>query len=495
MNSKDDKTVWLKPPVPVTVRVEDGSAVPRELRFTESFRIGRDKGCEVQIKNPAVSKSHLEVRFDGDRWHLRDLNSSNGTYLNGVRIQEAPLSAKVKLELGKGGPILWLTLEGIEERSDQAEILPGRSESSPSMTQVIQRYFAKSPSGNVGEHTMTIRRAFERVSRKQSRKYWTIIAVAAILLIGAGGVVVYQQIKLQNLKYMAADIFYTMKTLELQVAQIESVVLATANPSQRVEMASKRAQLQEMENRYAEFVDELGLYGKKMSEEDRIILRTARIFGECEVNMPAGFVREVRSYIEKWKSSDRLNEAIRRAETNGYAHPVTEEMLANHLPPQFFYLALKESGFDDRSVGPKTRYGIAKGVWQFIPPTAIKYGLRPGPLLEVRRYDPRDERYDFEKATRAAARYLKDIYSTEAQASGLLVIASYNWGENNVREMIHRMPENPRERNFWRLLERYKIPQETYDYVFYIFSAAVIGENPRLFGFDFNNPISNPRDE
>jgi hypothetical protein len=54
------------------------------------------------------------------------------------------------------------------------------------------------------------------------------------------------------------------------------------------------------------------------------------------------------------------------------------------------------------------------------------------------------------------------------------------------------MPENPRERNFWLLLKNYrrKIPKETYDYVFYIISAAVIGENPGLFGFGFDNPIA-----
>ena len=53
------------------------------------------------------------------------------------------------------------------------------------------------------------------------------------------------------------------------------------------------------------------------------------------------------------------------------------------------------------------------------------------------------------------------------------------------------MPENPRERNFWLLLEKFvsRIPDETYNYIFRIFSAAVIGENPRLFGFDFDNPL------
>jgi hypothetical protein len=56
------------------------------------------------------------------------------------------------------------------------------------------------------------------------------------------------------------------------------------------------------------------------------------------------------------------------------------------------------------------------------------------------------------------------------------------------------MPGNPRDRNFWKLLEQHNIPKETYDYVFYIFSASVIGENPQLFGFDFENPLSGVAD-
>lgn len=106
--------------------------------------------------------------------------------------------------------------------------------------------------------------------------------------------------------------------------------------------------------------------------------------------------------------------------------------------------------------------------------------------------DPQDERHDFEKSTRAAASYLRDIYTTDAQASGLLVMASYNWGERRVIKLIQTLPEDPRERNFWKLITTYrdKIPDETYNYVFYIFTAAVIGENPRLFGFDFDNPLA-----
>ncbi len=104
-------------------------------------------------------------------------------------------------------------------------------------------------------------------------------------------------------------------------------------------------------------------------------------------------------------------------------------------------------------------------------------------------FDAIDERFNFKMASRAGAKYLKHIYSTEAQASGLLVLAGYNYGHNRVKGMIRKMPKNPRERNFWKFIKKYEIPQETYDYVFYIFAAAVIGEDPKYFGFEFNSPI------
>jgi len=244
-----------------------------------------------------------------------------------------------------------------------------------------------------------------------------------------------------------------------------------------------------MERSYDSFVKELGLY-KKMSEEERIMVQMARLLGECEVNVPDGFVKEVRNYVKKWKSSDRLKEAVTRAKSNHYIPIIIGALTENNLPPHFFYVALQESGFDAQAVGPKTKHGHAKGIWQFIPNTAKQYDLKIGPLYKDPVYDPRDERFHFEKATKAAARYLRDINNTEAQASGLLVIAAYNWGETRIREIIKKMPENPRERNFWCLLAKQNIPQETYDYVFYIFSAAVICENPRLFGFDFDCPLS-----
>lgn len=218
----------------------------------------------------------------------------------------------------------------------------------------------------------------------------------------------------------------------------------------------------------------------------------ARTFGECEIIMPDDFTSEVMRYINKWKSSQRYNRAITKAKNKGYTSAIAKIMKHYDLPPQFLYLALQESDFNINACGPKTRWGIAKGMWQFIPGTARDFGLKTGPLSKIKKPDPKDDRHDFAKSTKAAAKYLRMIYDTEAQASGLLVMASYNWGHNRVNRLIRAMPNNPKDRNFWQFLKQYreKMPDETYDYVFKIFSAAVIGENPRLFGFDLDNPLA-----
>lgn len=488
MKKKDTIKTNTLPPW-LTIHVEGGRSEERNFRFQGRFRIGRERSCDGQVKDPHVSRTHLEFLFEAGQWRVRDLGSVNGTYLDGVLIQESVLPQKARIELGAGGPVLSVQQEYRSTASpDPDETV---SVEANSLTQIAGHYFGKSNTGTAGEHTMMIRRAFHRIQKRHSRRYQVILLAAVVLLIAIGSVAFYQQRQIDTMGVIAEDIFYAMKSIEVQMAQVESVVLSRADPGQKKVMIEKKAEFEAMAHRYKDYVSELGIYDDgNLSEKKRLIMRVARIFGECDLNIPDAFVTEVQNYIQKWKSTGRLVSAVNRAESKGYTFPIRSALLNHHLPPQFFYLALQESDFKARIVGPKTRFGIAKGIWQFIPDTAMHYGLQTGPLLEERRYDPKDERFHFKKATEAAARYLKDIYKGEAQASGLLVAASYNWGHNRVRRLIRSMPENPRERNFWKLLKYHKIPKETYDYVFYIFSAAVIGEDPGLFGFDFENPLS-----
>lgn len=455
-----------------------------EQSFSSSFSIGRDPACAITVSEAVVSRTHAEVVFEADTWWIQDSNSANGIFIDDARVSRVAIRNQLTIELGKNGPVLTLRVQHPEPKK------PEKKEVSRSMADYQNHYFKDEDEGDAGEHTIMVRRAFAHVQKKQKRTYGLIIGVIATLFVIAGSVALYLNQQVEKQKELAGEIFYTMKGLEVEFADLLRTARETDDSTTIARVEQYKQQARALENSYSEFVDTLGIYNN-ISPQEQAILKTARIFGECEILVPDDFTSEVMRYIKKWQSSRRLVNALKRADDNGYAPPIARTMRYYFLPPQFFYLALQESNFNTNALGPKTRWGIAKGMWQFIPETGSRYGLRTGPLFKQRKIDPLDDRHNFAKSTVAAAKYLRKIYDTDAQASGLLVMASYNWGENRVIRLVRAMPNNPKDRNFWQFFKKYreKMPKQTYDYVFYIFSAAVIGENPRLFGFDFDNPL------
>ena len=490
------------------VRIESGLAAGTEFVFTDRFRIGRHSSCQLQIKNKGVSRYHADVFIEDGHWWIQDLQSGNGLFIEDRKIDRFTLSGTIRIRLGISGPGLIFELEKavplnppVSEPSIPELPVPELPvpelpvSDSRTLSDYKEHYFGQTADDTVGEHTLMVRQAYAEVKKKQRWMYVSIISVIAVLCILTGGYAIHKHRQVRQQRELAADIFYNMKTLEIEIGRVIKDVKKRRTAESKKQIEEFRAKQQQLEQNYNRFVDTLNVYGKGLSQEERIILHISRRFGECEVNMPEGFIKEVMKYVEKWKSSRRLERAIKRARSRGYIPEIVQTLSMYNLPPQFFYLALQESNLNPNACGPETRFGIAKGMWQFIPSTAEAYDLNTGPLVDEPIPDPDDDRHDFRKSTLAAAKYLKDIYTTDAQASGLLVMASYNWGEDRVIKLIESMPENPRERNFWQLISQYrnKIPDQTYDYVFSIFSAAVIGENPRLFGYNFDNPLASEK--
>jgi membrane-bound lytic murein transglycosylase D len=470
--------------LPLEVRLPDGTV----QRFSRAFYIGRDPDCEVQIQDVHVSRRHAQVSAVSGQWTIVDLQSRNGLLIDGDQVESAPIGEGIRVTLGEDGPSLELGHRLPSPVEPQIDDEPYRDDE-PSEQDVLEGYAHRyvhddSPEG-IGERTRMIRLAVQEERKKERRKYHRIIAAVAALGLMTSGYFFY---KYWNVAAVAERRFYEMKEIDVRIAEAQEKVAATGDQSARELLERYMEDRRQIEANYDEYVKKV--YDRQLNARDRQILKITRLFGECELTAPKEYLSEVSKYIDYWRSTKRFETSIRRAQAGGYTKRIVDTFVARQLPPQYFYLAMQESGFDPTISGPATPYGYAKGMWQFIPETGRRFGLNPGPLFQRRQYDPADDRHDWERATTAAARYIKEIYATEAEASGLLVIASYNWGEHRVIDTVKKMPRNPKDRNFWQLLAHRNVPKQTYDYVFYIVSAAVIGENPRLFNIDLDNPLA-----
>ena len=153
----------------------------------------------------------------------------------------------------------------------------------------------------------------------------------------------------------------------------------------------------------------------------------------------------------------RIRTAIQRVQQ---LRPTIEPILRQEgVPSELSAIVLVESGGQPTALSPKE----ARGLWQFVPDTARRYGL-------VVTAD-RDERIEVVKATRAAARYLRDLH--QQFGDWQLVFAAYNAGEQAVEHAVARTGQHS-----FSSIQR-ALPKETRNYVPAVSNAmAILGGNP-----------------
>src|SRR5437764_2937850 len=181
--------------------------------------------------------------------------------------------------------------------------------------------------------------------------------------------------------------------------------------------------------------------------------------------------QRVLSYIELFQG--KLHEFIDTGMRNGskYLPMIQKIFVAEGLPSDLAYVPLIESAFRPEAISRAS----AKGVWQFMKGTALENGLHHDWYI--------DERSNPEKATMAAANYLKTLADTFG-GDWQLALASYNSGPGRVQKAIKRAGQS----DFWSISAKpAALPRETREYVPMILAAIVIARNPAQYGFSFES--------
>ena len=169
---------------------------------------------------------------------------------------------------------------------------------------------------------------------------------------------------------------------------------------------------------------------------------------------------EVAAYINYFSGRGRgvLERGLVRS--GRYQEMIQRTLKEEGVPQDLIYLAQAESGFHPLAV---SRVG-ARGMWQFMASRGAGYGLE--------RTKWTDDRQDPEKATRAAARHLKDLYNQFGD--WYLAMAAYNSGPGAVQSAVKRTGYA----DFWELYRRNVLPKETRNYVPIILAVTIMAKDP-----------------
>ena len=184
--------------------------------------------------------------------------------------------------------------------------------------------------------------------------------------------------------------------------------------------------------------------------------------------IPVVINKHVRSEIDRFTRGSERRFFIESYQRSGRYRPLMVSALKEvGLPEELSWLPLIESGFKPRALSPAR----ALGLWQFIPSTGYKFGLKRDSYI--------DERLDPYKSTAAAISYLKELH--QLFGDWTTVLAAYNCGEGRVMRVIRQQNVNYLD-NFWDLYE--KLPWETARYVPRFLATLHIVNNLEQYGFD-----------
>jgi len=219
-------------------------------------------------------------------------------------------------------------------------------------------------------------------------------------------------------------------------------------------------------------LSKLELTPEEMQLDDPIAQKQYQYIQYAVANRSLGFTFQVhpmiQQFINYYRGRGRSTMEVGLYRSGMFMAMARRIFREEGIPENVAWLGQVESAWKPTAMS----WAAASGLWQFIPGTGSRFGLRRTAHV--------DERNSFDEATRASARYLKFLYNR--YGSWELAMAAYNCGEGNVDRAIKRAGVA----NFWAAYPY--LPQETRNYVPNILATILIANSPQQYGFGHIRP-------
>lgn len=219
-------------------------------------------------------------------------------------------------------------------------------------------------------------------------------------------------------------------------------------------------------------LSKLELTPEEMQIDDPVAQKQYQYIQYAVANRSLGFTFQVhpmiQQFINYYRGRGRSTMEVGLYRSGMFMSMARRIFREEGVPENVAWLGQVESAWKPTAMS----WAAASGLWQFIPGTGSRFGLRRTAHV--------DERNSFDEATRASARYLKFLYNRYGNWE--LAMAAYNCGEGNVDRAIKRAGVA----NFWAAYPY--LPQETRNYVPNILATILIANNPQQYGFGHIRP-------
>lgn len=99
----------------LTLSSDIGSEAKAQSYAGVEVLIGRSQDCDFVLEDSTVSSRHARLFYHLNQWWFEDLKSTNGSYLDGIRVEE-PIVVKSNDELYCGDAIFKISIKPVEEQ-------------------------------------------------------------------------------------------------------------------------------------------------------------------------------------------------------------------------------------------------------------------------------------------------------------------------------------------------------------------------------------------